>query len=258
MRGDVDAGPRRAGLSIAGGRRIQTEIEEAGMKSRLFMLVTMSVLMAVPGLAKSKDKTLPPYILQAHTVAVIIDPVAGIDPEDPQANRIAQNDVETALMNWGRFQPIMSTAEADLIIVVRRGHRRLVDATITDPRQNDRAGVINPTDNGIGVGAQRGSQPNLGGADGVRYPQGQYPGGQSTPGQSPQSQTPQPQLEVGAVDDSFTVFEGKVAKPLNGAAGWRYMAQDGLRPHSVPAVEEFKKAVAAGEKAAAAAAAKKP
>jgi hypothetical protein len=225
------------------------------MKRRLFAVLTMALLIAVPGLAKSKDKTLPPYILQARTVAVIVDPSAGIDPEDPRANQVAQKDVETALMNWGRFQPVMGTVEADLIIVIRRGHGRLADATITDPRQNDRAGVINPTDNGIGVGAQRGPQPSLGGPDGVRYPQGQYPGGQSTPGQSPQPSTPQPQLDVGGVDDSFTVFDGKVAKPLNGVPGWRYMAQDGLRPHSVPAVEEFRKAVAAGEKAAAA---KKP
>jgi hypothetical protein len=65
-------------------------------------------------------------------------------------------------------------------------------------------------------------------------------------------------MEIGGVDDSFTVFDGRVAKPLNGAPGWRYMAPDGLRSHSVPAVEEFRKAVAAGEKAAAAAAAKKP
>jgi hypothetical protein len=221
------------------------------MKRHLCTFVTLGLLVAVPVLAKSKDKTLPPYILQAHTVAVVIDPNAGIDPEDPRANQVAQKDVETALLNWGRFQTVISPADADMIIVIRKGHRRLVDATITDPRQNDRAGVINPTDNGIGVGAQRGSQPNLGGSDGVRYPQGQYPGGQSTPGQSPQPQTPTPQLEVGGGDDWFMVYEGKVAKPLNGAPGWRYMAADGLRSHSVPAVEEFRKAVAAGDKAAA-------
>jgi hypothetical protein len=58
-------------------------------------------------------------------------------------------------------------------------------------------------------------------------------------------------LEVGGGDDWFTVYEGKVANPLNGSPGWKYMAPDGLRPHSVPAVQEFRKAVAAAEKAAA-------
>ena len=74
-----------AGLSIAQRRRILAEIEEAGMKKRLCILATMGLLIAVPGLAKSKDKPLPPYILQARTVAVMIDPGAGIDPEDPRA-----------------------------------------------------------------------------------------------------------------------------------------------------------------------------
>jgi hypothetical protein len=213
------------------------------MRKRLFALSTMGLLMAVPVLAKSKDKTLPPYILQAHTVAVLIDPSAGMDPEDPQANRIAQNDVETALMNWGRFQRVMGTQGADLIIVIRRGHRRLVDATITDPMQNNRPGAINATDNGIGVGTQTPNrQPNMGDSNGA---------GQ----QSQQRPTTQPQMEIGGTDDSFVVFDGTVAKPLNGSPGWRYMAPDGLRPHSVPAVEEFKKAVAAADKAAAA---KKP
>jgi hypothetical protein len=159
---------------------------------------------------------------------------------------VAQKDVETALMNWGRYEPVIGTTDADMIIVIRRGHGRLVDATISDPRQNDRAGVINPTDNGIGVGAQHGSQPPLGGADGSgRYPQSQLP----------QSQASQPQIEIGDVDDSFTVFNGKVEKPLDGAPGWKYVAKDGLRSHGVPAVDEFRKAVAAADKAAAA---KKP
>jgi hypothetical protein len=220
------------------------------MKSRLFAfaLSTLGLLIAVPVLAKGKaEKTLPPYILQAHTVAVIVDPGAGIDTEDPRANQVAQKDVETALMNWGRFTPVMRAEGADLIIVVRKGHRRPVDSTIIDPRQNNRAGVINPTDNGVGVGAQNGRPPNLGGsADGPLQP-----GSQS-------QRTPQTQMEIGGEDDSFMVFDGGVAKPLNGAPGWRYMVPDGLRSHSVPAVEEFKKAVAAAEKAAAAAAAKKP
>jgi hypothetical protein len=213
------------------------------MKRHLSALLTVGLVAAVPALAKSKDKTLPPYILQAHTVAVVIDPTAGMDPEDPQANRIAQSDVETALMNWGRFQRVMGPQGADLIIVIRRGHRRLVDATITDPMQNNRPGAINATDNGIGVGVQNPSrQPNMGDANGTAQ-------------QAQPRPSRQPQMEIGGTDDSFVVFDGTVAKPLNGAPGWRYMAPDGLRPHSVPAVEEFRKAVAASDKAAAA---KKP
>ena len=228
------------------------------MKRHLSTLLTVGLLAAVPVLAKSKDKTLPPYILQARTVAVVIEPLAGNDPGDPRANQVAQKDVETALLNWGRFQPVIGTEAADLIIVIRRGHGRLVDATITDPRQNDRAGVINPTDNGVGVGAQHGTPPPLGGSGSPgqypqsQYPQSQYPQGQSYPGQTPQPQMPHPEMEIGGATDSFAVFDGKVAKPLNGSPGWRYTAQDGLRPHNVPAVEEFRKAVVAAEKAAAA------
>jgi hypothetical protein len=222
------------------------------MKKYLSTVLTLVLVTAVPALAKSKDKTLPPYILQARTVAVLIEPGTGVDPEDPLANQVAQKDVETALLKWGRFQPVISPVEADMIIVVRRGHGRLADATITDPRQNNRAGVINPTDNGIGVGAQRGPQPGLGSDSGVRYPQGGNP---QNGAPSPQPSTPTPQLEVGGGDDWFTVYEGKVAKPLDGAPGWKYIAPEGLHPHNVPAVEEFKKAVAAGDKAAAA---KKP
>lgn len=223
------------------------------MKRCVSTLVTVSLLMTAPVLAKGKgDKTLPAYILAARTVAVVVDPLAGIDPEDPRANQVAQKDVETALLNWGRFQPVIGTTDADLIIVIRRGRGRLVDATISDPRQNNRAGVINPTDDGIAVGGQRGTQPPLGGTDNSGQ---RYPPGQNQPGQSPLPQGAHPEVEVGGADDSFAVFDGKVAKPLNSPPGWRYVAEDGLRPHSVPAVDEFKKAVAAADKAAAA---KKP
>src|SRR5258707_8173007 len=185
---------------------------EVAMRSRLFRLMTVGLLAAVPVLAKSKDKTLPPYILQAHTVAVIIDPVAGIDPEDPQANQVAQHDVETALMNWGRFERVMGPQGADLIIVIRRGHRRLVDATISDPMQNNRPGAINPTDNGMGVGVQNPSrQPNVGDPSGTGAP-------------TPPRPYAQPQMEIGGSDDSFVVLDGTGAKPVNGSPGWRHMA----------------------------------
>jgi hypothetical protein len=210
------------------------------MPRRLFALLVASLLMVGPTLAKGKgDKVLPPYILQARTVAVVVDPTAGIDMDDPRANQVAQKDVETALANWGRFQTVIGTPGADLIIVIRRGHGRTTDMTVSDPRQNDRTGVINPTDGGVNGGMQNGRQPNIGGAPGAAG------------SQLPQAQTPHPEMEIGGADDSFVVYDGTVAKPLDGVPGWRYLGRDGLRPHGVPAVDEFRKAVAAAEKAAA-------
>ena len=62
--------------------------------------------------------------LQAHTVAVIIHPDAGIDLEQPDANKIAQRDLEAALLNWGSVDRTISRRNADLIIVVRKGNGR--------------------------------------------------------------------------------------------------------------------------------------
>jgi len=198
--------------------------------STLFLMC----LVASVGFAKDKNKgVLPVYVLQAHTVAVIIDPSAGISVEDPRENEVAQKDVETALLQWGRFEPVVGTRLADLIIVVRRGNRHLIDETIPDARQNNRPGAINTTDNGISVGGQRPQQPGL--------------PGDSAPGSGQRG----PQSEIGATDDSFVVYRGNVDHPLDTPSAWRYVSADGLLPHSVPAVTAFKKAVADAEKAAA-------
>lgn len=201
--------------------------------------------LAATGWAKDK-RMLPPYVLNAHTVAVVVDPDAGISVEDPRANQVAQKDVETALMGWGRFVPVIGTAQADLLIVIKRGHGRLAEGTISDPRQNDRAGVINSRDGEIGVGVQRGQQPPLTG--------GSAPlGSQDGPARGPH-----PQAEIGGVEDEFAVYQGSVEHPLDGAPAWRWVRKDGLHPHDVPAVAEFRKAIAETEKAVAAAQAKKP
>ena len=72
-----------------------------------------------------------------------------------------------------------------------------------------------------------------------------------TPGLGQGDEGPRPQMDIGDTADSFTVFQGGKEKPLDSAPAWKYMANDGLLPHSVPAVAAFKKAVADAEKAAA-------
>ena len=207
------------------------------MLKRASTLLAVSLLVTL-GFAKDKKNTLPGYVLSAKTVAVMIDPNAGISIDDPRANQDAQKDVETALLNWGRFDPVVSTQMADLIIVLRKGNGRMTNQTIPDPRQNDRAGVITPSDNGVSMGGQHGPQPGISG-----------------PGMGSGQQPPSPQTEIGQADDSFVVYRGGDEKPLDTPPAWRYVAMDALSPHSVPAVAAFRKAVENAEKAAAA---KKP
>ena len=114
--------------------------------------LAVCLLFAATGFAKDKKPILPVYVLTARTITVIIDPQAGVTIEEPRANQIAQKDVEAALMTWGRFEVRMvAGGGADLIVVVRKGHGRLIQPTIGDPRQNDKLGSITPIDGGIGI-----------------------------------------------------------------------------------------------------------
>lgn len=203
------------------------------MSKRTAVLLAATLLLASSGFAKDKKRILPAYVLNAHSVAVIIDPDAGLSVEDPQANTVAQKDVERALVAWGRFEPMPSTRAADLIIVVRKGSGRIVNQTVTDTRQNRRPGDIDATDSTVTLGAQHGQQPGLS-------------GDASSTQTASHSQT-----ELGATGDSFLVYEGGVDNPLDHSPAWRYVAEDGLRPHTVPAVAEFRKALAEAEKVAA-------
>lgn len=208
--------------------------KEAEMLKNASTLLVVSLVVTC-ALAKDKTKsTLPPYVLHAQTVAVIIDPSAGMSIGDPRANEMARKDVEAALLKWGRFEPVLGTQAADLVIVVRKGNGRLMDETIPDPRQNNRPGDINSTDNGVSMGGQRGPQPGLSGEPGPGSNQG----------------SPRPQTEVGQADDSFAVFKGG-ERPLDAPPAWRYMAKYGLSSPDVPAVAAFRKAVTDADKAAA-------
>lgn len=195
--------------------------------------VCVLLLLVNFGFAKDKNKnTLPAYVLQARTVVVIIDPQAGVTIDNPRANQDAQRNVESALLNWGRFDPILATQAADLIIVVRKGNGRLVNETLPDAQQNNRAGVITPSDNGVSLGGQHGPRQDIG-----------------QPGVGPGPI--QPQTEIGDGNDFFAVYKGGDEDPLSAPPAWRYVAPDGLSPGLLPAVAAFKKAVADAEKAAA-------
>jgi hypothetical protein len=195
--------------------------------------------------AKNNKPPVPGYVLRAETVAVMVDPHAGIALDDPIANQTAQRDVERAILNWGRFKPVMGAQQADLVIVLRKGHDKLAEETISDPRQNSRVGVINPMDNGIGIGAQHGPQPGLS-------------IGSASNGTQNGEDRSHPQMEMGKAEDSFEVYEGKRVHPMDGSIGWSWVRKDGLHSHDVPAVEEFRKAIAETEKQAAKQAGKKP
>ena len=113
----------------------------------------ISVLLFIPFLATSfsdaKDKVvLPADVLNAQTVQVVIQPEAGEPLTDPDANRRAQDDVERALAKWGRFQVVMSSQTADLIIAVRKGTGRAVTPTVSGGPIDNRPVILQPGQGG--------------------------------------------------------------------------------------------------------------
>ena len=207
-----------------------------GLLKCMYVVLAASAVMPV-AMAKDKGPVLPVYVLQAHTVAVMIDPEAGMSMSDPRANQTARNDVETALLKWGQFQTVLDPFGADIVIVVRKGTGKLADETVTDPRQNQRPGSVTSTDDSVAYGAQHGQPPQLpaGGRSGPQMP---YP-------------EAHPQAEIGTRDDSFAVYEGHTDDPADAVAAWRYVRKDALHSHDVPAVDEFRKAFQAALKQAA-------
>jgi hypothetical protein len=188
------------------------------------------VLLAVPvANAKDKDKKkviLPDYVLKAQTVLIVISPDAGVSPQNPNANWVARQDVERAIMNWGRLTLAMEPLTADLVISVRRGTGKTVSPTINTP--DSRPVILDPSDQGIRIGAQHGTPPPL------------------TNG--PTINTPHPSTEIGPSDDMLEVYRGRVEYPLDNSATWRYIAKDSLKSPNVSAVAEFRKLIAEAEK----------
>jgi hypothetical protein len=185
----------------------------------------------VPAAGKDKKKVLlPDLVLRAETVMVLIDPGTGVAADAPLANQTARDDVERALMNWGRFRLANDISTADLVITVRKGSGKIAQGTIGGEPPNNRPVIFQPTDSGVRLGGSHGTPPGGGGPIG------------------PMSPEATPQVEVGSSQDTFSVYFGKSDSALNSAPAWLYIAKDALRSPGVPAVDEFKKAIAEAEK----------
>jgi hypothetical protein len=204
---------------------------EAAMPRRIRVLLTLVLLFACVAFANKKKSPLPDFVLEAHTYFVLIDPDAGTHLDAPLANKTAQDDVERALLNWGRLKPVMTMSLADLVITVRTGNGKTAQRTIDGEPTNDRPVVVQPNDNGILIAAQQGRNPDAAQT-------------------GPQAAPPGLGTEVGSADDSFLVYKGgPTAPPLDERTPvWRYVAKNALHSPEVPAVAEFRKAIEAAVK----------
>jgi hypothetical protein len=200
------------------------------MPLRKFLAVTAIILCSALASAKKKA-VLPADVLRARTVFVIVDPAAGVDARDPNANRVARADVEKALDQWGRFTLVQEGSTADLIIMVRKGAGKMIQPTIGGT-------PINETPPVSGDSTTTPTQSTT--RAGVRWPPG-----------NPNS-NPEPQIEAGSPEDMFVVYRGSKDDPYwsprDTPPVWRYSGKDALASPSVPAVEVFRKLIADSEK----------
>jgi hypothetical protein len=202
------------------------------MSKRLAWLLLLTLLIAPTVNAKDKKKTLPEVILRARTVLVVIQPDAGEPLDRPNANATARGNVEKALMEWGRLQPVMDGQEADLVVAVRAGTGRISSPTVKGGPIDSRPTVGQQTDTSIRIGVQQGHPPPL-----------------NDPSMSgPRDNRPHISNEAGSSEDSFEVYLGDTQYPLDSSPLWRYVAKDCLQAPFVSAVEQFRKAVAESEK----------
>jgi len=202
------------------------------MPTRMRVLLSLVLLFTCLAIVEGKKKpTLPPSVLKAHTVIVLIDPDAGIPVNAPLANTTAQEEVEKAITKWGRLSLAQTVGTADLVVTIRKGNGKIVQPTIGGVPTNDRPVVVQPSDSGIHIGAQQGHPPDI---------------------NQPQSgnTAPVPQTEIGPSEDMFVVYEGlgREGNPLERAPAWRYQAKNALHSPDVPAVDVFRKAIEEAEK----------
>lgn len=204
------------------------------MLYRRILVLSVLLLSCLVGVGKDKKKVLlSADVLQARTVFVVVDPEAGVDVQDPRANRIAREDVERALMKWGRLHLVTDGSTADLIITVRKGNGKMAEPTIGGtPINRNPPAILQPADSGIRGADRSGNSPVPGDPSNTQYPPSR----------------PYPQEEVGPSQDMFVVYRGNRDNPLDSPPVWRYTAKDALESQGVPAVDVFRKLMAEAEK----------
>jgi hypothetical protein len=206
--------------------------------TRKFCILVALLFLFLPFATFSKKKekpVLPEVLLKAQTVVVIIQPDAGEPMNDPTANRNAREEVEKALMSWGRFRLVQETSSADIVIAVKKGTEKAATPTIGSGPVDSRPVTVQTTDSQVRIGAKHGQPPN----------------GSDDPDSSPSNGRAGQSIEVGPSEDSFLVYLGGDTFKPNNASLWSYRGKNALRPPSVTAVQEFRKAITDAEQAAA-------
>lgn len=206
-------------------------------------ILVLTAIILGSGLASAKKKAvLPVDVLHARTLLVIVDPTAGVDVGDPNANRVAREDVERALNQWGRFTLVQEGSTADLIVTLRKGNGKWIQRTIGGTPIN---GIPPVSGNSTSTPSQTTTGGNV--VWGRRPPNDPSSAGT-------QPSTPEPQIEGGSPQDMFAVYRGTGestdpnSSPLDASPVWRYSSKDALASPSVPAVEVFRKLIAESEK----------
>lgn len=203
------------------------------MSRRVAVVFLSLILLFAPQIhAKNKKKQLlPDYVLRAQYVLIVIPPDAGEALTNPRENRTAQDDVERAMVKWGRFRLATNPQDADLIIAVRKGNKS--GPIISHSPVDNRPDIFRPgiADASVGPEPPHGP-PNL------TQP---VPGGYGNRG-------PQLGNQIGSSEDTFEVYMGRGEYPLDAPALWRYTAKDSLNAPQVDAVEQFRKAIEETEK----------
>src|SRR6266481_2489460 len=130
-------------------------LSEVTMSDRISISFLLLLLLVPLADGKNKKKqTLPDYVLNAQTILVVIHPDAGEPLTSPMANRTAQEDVEKAMMKWGRFKLVMDAETADLVVAVRKGHAS--GPTVRNSPVDDRPVIYQPSGGDVRTAGQHG------------------------------------------------------------------------------------------------------